>query len=76
MNKFNEPILNQPIASLGLSEEFCGVMEILGFYTLGDVAKHHTRELAKMPGFSVHLIHEYVSFLEERGLGHYVDPIK
>ncbi|MES2650531.1 MAG: hypothetical protein V4663_02270 [Bacteroidota bacterium] len=76
MIKHLEATLNQQIATLGMSEEFCGVTEILGFHTLGDVTKHHTRELAKLPGFSVHLIHEYVSFLEERGLGHYVDPIK
>lgn len=76
MKKYQEPTLNQPIATLGMSEEFCGVTEILGFYTLGDVTNRHTRDLAKLPGFSVHLIHEYVSFLEERGLGHYVDPIK
>jgi hypothetical protein len=75
MKQHQEPILNQPIQALGMSEEFCGVMEILGFYTLGDIAKRHTRELAKLPGFSVQLIHEYVSFLEDKGLGHYVDPV-
>ena len=75
MKKHYEPILNQPIQNLGMSEEFCGVTEILGLYTLGDVANRHTRDLAKLPGFSIQLIHEYVSFLEERGLGHYVDPI-
>jgi len=75
MKKHHEPILNQPIATLGMSEEFSGVTEILGLYTLGDVVSRHTSDLAKLPGFSVHLIHEYVSFLEERGLGHYVDPL-
>lgn len=75
MRGYKEPILNQPIAELELSEEFKGITEILGFYTLGDVAKWHTRDLNVLPGFSVQLIHEYVTFLEERGLGTYVDPI-
>lgn len=75
MGTYQEPILNQPIRTLGLSEEFCGVSEILGFDTLGDMVKRHTRDLEGLPGFTVHLIHEYVTFLEEKGLGHYVDPV-
>jgi len=75
MKNFAETILNQPISTLELSAEFRGITEILGMHTLADVLQHHTRDLTKLPGFSIPMVHEYVSFLELHKLGHYVDPI-
>lgn len=75
MKTYTESILNQPIDSLALSEEFKGIAEINGMYTLAEVLQRHTRKLQTLPGFTIILIHEYVSYLEKQGLGHYIDPI-
>lgn len=75
MEKPSEHLLEQPIPTLGLSAEFNGITEILGFHTLDDLLRLHTREVVRLPGFNVNLIHEYVSFLEERDLGHLVDSV-
>lgn len=72
--RFPEPLLNEPIVLLGMSQEFCGITEILGFHTLADLLERHTGELIKLPGFSEHLLYEYVDFLERRRMGHYIDP--
>jgi len=72
--RFVEPLLNQPITELDFSQEFKGVTELLGFFTLADLLEHHTAHLEKMPGFSQHLIYEFVDFLESRRMGHYIDP--
>lgn len=71
--RFPEPLLNEPVETLGLSAEFCGVMEIFGFHTLADLLDHHTSDLLKLPGFNHHLLYEYIGFLEERRMGHYID---
>lgn len=76
MKTYPELILNQPIESLALSQEFKGIAEINGMHTLAEVLKLYTRDLQRLPGFTIPLIHEYVSFIEKQGLGHYIDPIK
>lgn len=75
MATFKETILNQPIEQLEFSKAFKATTEMLGFHTLSDILQHHTRELEDLPGFGILLIHEYVSFMEQKGLGHYIDPV-
>jgi hypothetical protein len=69
-------ILHQPIETLDFSKEFKAVTEILGMHTLNQLLDLHTRELMKLPGFTIGLLHEYVSFMESKGLGQYIDSIK
>jgi hypothetical protein len=75
MATYTEPILNQPIETLGLSQDFIALTEMLGFYTLSDLLQHHTRDLLKLPGFTPHMIYEYIGFLDDHHLAHYVDPV-
>jgi hypothetical protein len=71
--RFIEPILNKPIFQLGLSKDFSVVCELAGFHSIGDLLEWHTSELLRLPGFSYHLLSEYVDFLELNCLGHYLD---
>ncbi|WP_216846740.1 hypothetical protein [Mucilaginibacter sp. L196] len=71
--RFPEPILKLPISQLGLSEEFSLVCELAGFHTAGELLERHTSELIKVPGFSYHLLGEYIEFLETHHLCHYLD---
>jgi len=75
MTTNNEAILNQPIQQLNFSKEFKSITEIIGFNTLSDLLQHSTTELEGLPDFTILLIHEYVSFMEEQGLGQYIDPV-
>jgi hypothetical protein len=68
-----EPLLNEAIAKLGLSEEFCLVTETLGFYTLADLLPHRMADLLALPGFDYRLWNEYAGFLEQHRIGHYLD---
>lgn len=70
----NVDILDQPIAQSPLSNGFKTVTEILGFHTFLDLLQHRTVRLIEMPGFSQHLVYEYVEFLEINQLGHLIDP--
>jgi DNA-directed RNA polymerase alpha subunit len=71
--KFAEPILNKPIAELEISTRFSMLCEIAGFNTLGDLLDRHTSELLKLPGFSYHIIGEYIEFLERYHVAHHLD---
>jgi hypothetical protein len=75
MVTFQEVILNQSIAQLDFSNEFKITAETLGFYALSDLLQYRTHELEGLPGFTILLIHEYVSFVEQQGLGCYIDPV-
>lgn len=46
-----------------------------GFYTLEDLSKRTTDELMRLPGFTQHLLYEYVNFMEANGLGELIDPM-
>lgn len=72
-DRFLEPILNEPIPKLGLSAEFCLVAEVFGFNTLADLLERHMNDLLALPGFNHRLWNEYVAFLEERRMGHYLN---
>lgn len=67
-------ILDQPIAQSPLSTEFKTVTETLGIHTVSDLLQHRTANLLNLPGFSQHLIYEYVEFLEKNQMGHLIDP--
>ena len=70
---FAEPALKEPIASLGLSPEFCLITELFGFNTLSDLLERHMDDLLALPGFNHRLWNEYVAFLEENHIGHYLN---
>ena len=67
-------ILDQPIAQSPLSTEFKTVAQILGFHTFSDLLEYRTAKLLTLPGFSQHLIYEYVEYLEANKLGQLIDP--
>jgi DNA-directed RNA polymerase alpha subunit len=71
--RFVEPLLSAPVSTLDLSREFILVCELAGFHSVGDLLGRHTSELLKLPGFSYHLLGEYVDFLESHSLAHYLD---
>jgi hypothetical protein len=75
MGNYKEPILNRPILELELTSTFKTVTETLGFQTLSDLLQHHTSQLEDLPDFTILLIHEYITFIEKQGLGHYIDPV-
>jgi hypothetical protein len=68
-----EPLLNEPIEKLELSEEFRLVAEILGFQTLAELLRYRMADLLALPGFDYRLWNEYVAFLEMHRVGHYLD---
>lgn len=70
----NIDILDQPIAQSSLSNEFKTVTETLAFHTFSDLLQHRTAKLLSLPGFTQHLIYEYVEFLESNQMGHLIDP--
>jgi hypothetical protein len=69
------PLLHTPIAELGLSQELTSVTEMHGYYTLEDLSKRNTDELMLLPGFTQHLLYEYVNFMEANGYGGLIDPM-
>jgi len=74
----NEPLLtllHKPISALSLSQELTSMTEMHGFYTLADLAKRTTEELMLLPGFTQHLLYEYVNFMEANGYGELIDPM-
>ncbi|WP_448103455.1 hypothetical protein [Pedobacter panaciterrae] len=68
-------LLHQPISALGLSQELTSVTEMHGYYTLADLAKRTTDELMLLPGFTQHLLYEYVNFMEANDFGELIDPM-
>ena len=74
MSAFTDPVLNEPLCKLGFSPQFLVVSELAGFYTLSDMLSQQTCYLLRLPGFNYHVLSELVHFLEERQLGHYIDP--
>jgi hypothetical protein len=70
----NVDIVDQPIAQSPLSTEFKVVSETLGFHNFSDLLQHRTAKLLNLPGFTQHLIFEYVEFLEMNQMGHLIDP--
>ena len=71
--KYAEPLFYAPIAGLGFSRDFCIFCEVGGYHTIADLLERHTSELLKRPGFTYHLLQEYISFMEKNRVGHYLD---
>jgi len=46
-----------------------------GYFTLEDLSKRTTDQLMLLPGFTQHLLYEYVNFMEANGLGELIDPM-
>ena len=72
---FPEQLMHQPLETLKLSPRLKAVAEMHGLFSLADIARLDTQELEKRTGFSLHLIYEYINFMEVNGLGKYVDPV-
>lgn len=71
---FPEPVLNQPISSLDVSEEFKEITRRYGYNTLADILSLSTPyKLLEHPGFGYRMLFEYVSFLEDQQLGNYLN---
>jgi len=68
-------LLYIPIPTLGLSKELNSITEMNGFNTLADLCKCTTDELLALPGFTQHLLYEYVNFMEANGYGELIDPM-
>ncbi|MCY1501768.1 hypothetical protein D9M68_358510 [compost metagenome] len=75
MATYSETILNRPIGELKFTTQFKTVTKTNGLETLSDVLQFRTVELEELPDFNILLLHEYVHFMEENGLGHYIDPV-
>jgi len=73
---FPEPILNQPIAQLDLSEKFKSITLKYGYETPGDLLNlPMPYDLLKHPGFHLGLLAEFTAFLTKNNLGHYLMPL-
>ena len=68
-------LLHTPIAELGLSQELTCITEMHGFFTLADLINQTTDQLTQLPGFTPHLLYEYVNFMEANGYGELIDPM-
>lgn len=66
--------IDQSIAKSPLSTDFKSVTEVLGFHTFSDLLAYRTAKLLILPGFTQHLIYEYVDYLETNDMGHLIDP--
>lgn len=71
--KYSEAVLNRPIRELDFSAEFKWVTKEWGLETLAEMLDHKPRNLTKLPGFNVRILHEFVAFLEQKGLGNYLN---
>ncbi len=60
-------LLDQPITSLELSEEFKEMAETNRFETLSQMMEYSLEELQRMPLFDLRMLTEYVNFLTDRG---------
>lgn len=70
---FQESILNELISGLPFSPEFQQAAKLNHYQKLADLLKlEYAQDLLQKPGFDHRLLHEYVSFLKEQGLGFYL----
>ena len=67
-------ILSEKIEDLTMSLDFKKAAKVQGYQCLNDLIHIRTADLEKKPGFNILLIHEYVNFMEEAGLGGLIDP--
>ena len=74
-NDHTLPLLQKPIPELGLSQELNNIAEMHGFFSLEALSKLSTDQLLQLPGFTRHLLYEYVNFMEANGYGELIDPM-
>ena len=73
---FQEPILNQPISELKMSDTFKKLTLQYQLKTIGDILNMPTpNDLLQHEGFDYRLLMEFTAFLTKNGLGHYLMPI-
>jgi len=66
-------VLNCQIQQLELSAELKRAANANGIKTMQQLLRHKTQEVERWPGFNIQLVHEYVTFLEIKGMGSLVD---
>lgn len=74
MREETEQRLSKQIAKLEFSKAFQAAAQLNGLSILKDLAESRTKDLEQMPGFNIQLVHEYVNYMEENGMGRLVDP--
>ena len=65
----NNPVLNRPIAELGLSVRGRSCMQRLGIITIGDLVAHSEKDLLSVKNFGQTSLREVRSKLADMGLG-------
>lgn len=68
-------LLHQPISKLNLSQALKQVSEMNGYHTLAQLSDRSTDDLLKLPGFTRHILYEYINFMEANGFGDLIDPL-
>ncbi|MEJ2880414.1 hypothetical protein [Pedobacter sp. GR22-6] len=68
-----DQILDFPMQQLKLSGELKRAANAAGIKTLRQLCQHRTDQVQSWPGFNIQLVHEYVNYLEQNGLGNHVD---
>lgn len=66
-------VLNCQIQQLELSAELKRAANANGIKTMQQLLRYRTQEVERWPGFNIQLVHEYVNFLEMKGMGVLVD---
>jgi hypothetical protein len=67
--------LNQPLYTLGLSEQFCEKCGNMGFKTIAEILLVSPEAMLKMEGFSYHWLAELSEVLHKEGLLHLLQPL-
>jgi len=70
-----QPIINQPIETLGFSPEFVEASGAMGFKTIADVVAAGPENLLKKEGFTYHWLAELATFLSGHKLLHLLQPV-
>lgn len=71
-HKPNE-ILDCPLQQLELSNELKRAMNSNQIKTMREILHYTTQEVEHWPGFHIQLVHEYINYLEQAGLGEWID---
>jgi hypothetical protein len=73
---FNEPLLNQPIACLEMTDAFKKLTLKYRYQTLGDILNlSKPYDLLQHEGFNYQHLMEFTETLTKNGMGHYLMPV-
>lgn len=73
---FEEPLLNQPISELAMTEEFKRLTLKYHIKTLGDILNlPQPYDILQHEGFNFRLLMEFTGMLSKNGLRHYLMPL-